>query len=244
MQGIWSRLYLSTALEHDTTTRVLWLQAGDTHVDLRLSSKCQAMPAVPLQNQGDDALMEIAQQTAFAGSTHIKNNICTWTRKINYQGPQGQPDVGKLEWQDDILIEKGVHEDYEEGWQCDVTGSVEALCLTNDSGQLVFFCTVADHFAIARAHPGNMQSPDTLVEQVAQALSVHDESSLERLFDQEFSFGKLEHGHAVIQASSVPSRVGALACRLDSPLAGLSRIDLSQEHFCGRSDVHSYFVVP
>ena len=234
VQGLWVRQYLEVDGDVDKTTQVNWMQAGHTHIDLRLAPAFLELPAVPLYQQASGALLEIAAATAFAGVTNIDDCQCTWTRQINYQGPLFEPDVGVLSWSGDTLIEKGVHSAYEEGWakMTEVPGRDLILC--DESGCRLFLCVVADNFSLARANPLAMQRPLSLVDSVREALGNADESALLELFDQEFCFGKIKHGYGVISASTMPARVGAKVFRLLDSVEDMNAIDVLQQDFLGQ----------
>lgn len=241
-QGIWKRRYLTTSNHRDTTTDVTWIQAGNMHIDLRLSDRFRQLPNRSLYQQEPSSLLEIADLVAFAGNTSIVDSVCTWTRQINFCGPQADEDVGVLSWSDETLIERGVHDDYEEGWELEDTGPGQARCFSGKNGQRLFLCFVSNRFAMARAHPMNMQETLSMSDRVNNALEKHDERQLSKLFDQEFCFGEIVHGNARILRSSNPSRVGACVFQIDGPLAQMDSIEILQEDFLGQSKVHRYAI--
>lgn len=216
------------------------MQAGELHIDLRLPSEFFRLPAAALAEQEPSSLLLIADVVAFAGKTDIVNSLCTWTRQINYQGRPPGLDIGELSWSGMTLIERGVHEQYEEGWERQETELPQARCFADEQGQLLFVCSVSDRFAMARAHPANMQELKPLADRVSDALAVDDETALMALFDQEFCFGQFENGYARILHSSNPSRVGNRVFRTHGPLAEMNTIDIVQNDFLGRSAVHRY----
>jgi hypothetical protein len=93
--GLWRRTLLVDADgSRDVTTNVLWLQGYSLFVDLRGPSQ------------------------GFAGRLGQHGDVFEWTRLIDLQLP-GLPDAGRMSWQDDTLIEVGVHADYIEHWRRD-----------------------------------------------------------------------------------------------------------------------------
>jgi len=93
----------------DTTTQVTWLQGWQWFIDLRLPGEIpeDVRPETPRANL-----------EAFAGrlvQTCGANAEFTWRRTIDWS-PESPPDVGRLSWDGDTLVEEGVLEPYREVW--------------------------------------------------------------------------------------------------------------------------------
>lgn len=90
--GLWRRTLLVEADgSRDTGTDVVWLQGITAYADSR----------------------------GFAGRLDQRGDVFEWSRLFDVQ-PAGQfPDAGRMRWEDDVLIEVGVHADYVEHWMRD-----------------------------------------------------------------------------------------------------------------------------
>lgn len=112
--GVWRRELIAWPDgRRDTTTSVHWLQAGSVFADLRLP-----------QGERDAAIVE-----GFAGHITLDGDVCTWHRRIDYQPPGAPPDVGRLSFDGDLLIEDGVHLPYIEYWRRIDDGAAGVLVL-------------------------------------------------------------------------------------------------------------------
>jgi hypothetical protein len=87
--GLWRRtLLVDSDGAHDTSAGVAWLQGITAYVDTR----------------------------GFAGRLSQDDDIFEWQRLIDIEPPGPFPDAGRMRWENDTLIEVGVHEDYAEHW--------------------------------------------------------------------------------------------------------------------------------
>jgi hypothetical protein len=145
--GVWVRRSLEWADgRSDTTTRVTWLQGSEWFVDLRL-------PAV---RPSDGA--RTPQPEAFAGRLVRTLSDATefmWHRTIDWS-PDSGPDVGRLSWDGDNLIEEGVLQPYREVWiraeRHSPDDSATAL-LRDDTGRLGIVLRSAGFFGFAVGRP-------------------------------------------------------------------------------------------
>ena len=87
--GLWQRtLLIDSDGTHDTSAGVAWLQGITAYVDTR----------------------------GFAGRLSQHGDVFEWQRLIDIEPPGPFPDAGRMHWENDALIEVGVHEDYVEHW--------------------------------------------------------------------------------------------------------------------------------
>lgn len=120
LQGLWRRDWLRTDEYEDNTTRVYWAQCGSLFVDVRIPLKrADIMDKTCLAQLDTNALKNLMQSEGFAGTTDLKDDICTWHRQINWHGKTEGIDAGYLwfDQQADVLIEDGVHANYREQWR-------------------------------------------------------------------------------------------------------------------------------
>jgi hypothetical protein len=141
--GVWVRRSLDWADgRSDTTTRVTWLQGSEWFVDLR---QPDVRPSVGVW---------APQLEAFAGRLVRTSSVAaefTWHRSIDWSSDSG-PDVGRLSWDGDNLIEEGVLQPYREVWiraeRHTPDDSATAL-LRDDAGRLVILLRSAGFFGFA-----------------------------------------------------------------------------------------------
>ncbi|MEE6179401.1 hypothetical protein [Mycobacterium sp. 050134] len=149
--GVWARRSLEWADgRSDTTTRVTWLQGWPWFVDLR-------QPAVVARADVPDGTT-MPELEAFAGrlvQTCRASAEFTWERMVDWS-PQSPPDVGRLSWDGDTLIEEGVLQPYREVWvrteRHDPGDSATAL-LQDDAGREVLLLRSACFFGFAVGRP-------------------------------------------------------------------------------------------
>lgn len=121
LQGVWRRtLLVRPDGSRDTTTHVEWLQAHALYVDLRQPP----LGADPRAEQG------------FAGFLERDGDVFTWQRRVDLDPSTGAVDAGRLSWQGDVLVERGVHLPYVERWRRESSGEVlcAGLSLANEHG--------------------------------------------------------------------------------------------------------------
>ena len=89
LAGVWQRtLLIDSDGSHDTSTGVTWLQGITGYVDTR----------------------------GFAGRLSQHDDVFEWQRLIDIEPPGPLPDAGRMRWEEGVLIEVGVHENYVEHW--------------------------------------------------------------------------------------------------------------------------------
>lgn len=176
-----------TADGEDADTLVWWMQAGETHVDLRLPPDLDATPPSRARCEG------------FAGRTVVRNGTATWHREVNLQGPVAKPDVGVLTWDGDDLIEDAPDGSYREVWVRERSGPAHAQIEMTDARMRVV-AWAADRFMLADARPDEMELPQTLAERVAAGATI----------DAAFSIGDLGLLSGTVTHSTDPALVGAV----------------------------------
>ncbi len=137
----------------DTTTRVTWLQGWQWFVDLRRPAAWPGVNAdVPVGTTRPPAL------EAFAGrlvQTCQAPAEFTWQRTVDWS-PQSPPDVGRLNWDGDTLIEEGVLQPYREVWVRTERHSPDdsaTVLLRDDAGRDAVLLRSAGFFGFAVGRP-------------------------------------------------------------------------------------------
>lgn len=121
LQGHWRREWLRWPGGEgcdDETTRVHWLQAGSLYADVRVPADRPALDGARcLADLDPAALLQIMQAEGFAGTITLRDDVCTWHRRINWHGRPDGIDAGHVRFEDGALIEDGVHAPYRELWR-------------------------------------------------------------------------------------------------------------------------------
>ncbi len=217
MPGMWRRsLIIHADSVRDSTSQVRWLQAKTLFVDLRQGA---ALPDFPHLRCLNDLTMRdcarLAPQEGFAGRFGFDGDCFEWLRLIDFQPRSPSADVGRLWWQDDILIEAGRDVAYVEHWMHDptvVTRPLAALLLREvESGVAALAVQVGTVFMFARDRGVSLAPGTSLTECVAGADSL---ARARAMLDCEISLGSAGPGAApagnggnLILASTHPWRV-------------------------------------
>lgn len=117
-RGLWRRRMLETPEHTDRSTIVYWLQTGGLYADLRL----------PADRERDDP-HALARQQGFAGLLKVDGNRLTWERWLDFQ-PPAAPDVGRVHFEGEVLVEHGVYAKYHEEWERVQAADADSVALS------------------------------------------------------------------------------------------------------------------
>lgn len=242
-RGLWRRQWLRTADSEDNSTCVLWMQGEQLHVDMRLPAAAMAFSQAPSLSALDgDQLRLLASAEGFAGTTSVVGSVCTWTRQINLQGPLKGIDTGLLRNTPEGLLESGIHDEYEELWQCVDTAVPQARVMSNTHGQSLMILWTATRFAMGRGWPERTTHTRSLPEHVDYALNCDNPSCLARAFDQEFCVGHIKEDQGIIEYSTQPMRSGALAFDATPLFSRAGHLTIMTSDFFGQTSAEEYRV--
>ncbi len=119
-RGVWQRRLLRVPSQaDDTTTIVYWLQAARWHGDIRIPAGRPDFNGVhSLKDCSETQLAWLTTQQGFAGVTTFDaaTRKTQWLRQIDFQPPALFPDAGYANFEDEVLVETGIHADYIEHW--------------------------------------------------------------------------------------------------------------------------------
>jgi hypothetical protein len=124
--GSWRRtLLVNPDGSRDTTTDVRWLQGISAFVDSR----------------------------GFGGWLNQRADVFEWSHFVNVQPGEAHPDAAVMRWDGDRLIETGLHTDYVEHWELDLSAAASpcwALTLCSAEGNDALLLRVGNQFGWAR----------------------------------------------------------------------------------------------
>ena len=254
--GIWKRDYIRAANHFDDTTLVYWFQSDFYHVDIRIPDNfyhsVNSLGLTAYSQFSDDQLLGLMSAEGFAGTTHVVNNVCTWTRNINYRGKLQGLDAGLLEKTAEGLVETGIHEAYSELWNLNgydsPLGSDEqvpnGILMEAEYGQQRLFLVYTDtRFALGRGRPSDLDNACTSVERLQQALEQNNKYAVAEVLDMEFCLGTIDQCGGVITDSTNPLRVGALAFEYDQLKSPKGLFNVSTLNFIGIESMLTFSVV-
>ena len=209
-RGLWTRSLLAWPDgERDVTTQVSWLQGPSLFADLRQPADLFATlsPASCRNELTAQDCQALSRQQGFSGRFEARNGAYEWVRHIDIQPPRPQRDIGRLFWQDEMLVEEGVESEYTEHWLRDkniVNDAAMGMWL-RDPASDVSCCVlrVGGWFAYARGRVGEITG-DSLQILVDAAGSLRQ---MQALVDCEISFGQIMPD-CRISRSSLPYKTG------------------------------------
>lgn len=197
LQGVWRRDWIEANGQRSDTTQVLWSQAGNLFVNIRIPpDRPDISRHSCLANLSESDLYLLRTAEGFAGHTTLEESVCTWHRETNWQGPPTDIDAGTLSFDDKgALIETGIHADYAERWQKIIDSPVTAIRFTaNDlQGNLI----VSDnHFAMGVGVP---------ISGVDNTLGNNDSATPHaQFFRSEYVYGHWEGGNGIADLHTNP----------------------------------------
>jgi hypothetical protein len=209
--GLWQRsLIVLPDGTRDTTTRVSWLQGPTLYADLRQPRSLPTLSDVTALN--DLTLSDcaaLAAQQGFAGRLGFDGRHFEWRRDIDFQPAAATADAGSLEWNADILVERGRDVEYVEHWHRNPAAATlpcaTAMLRETGSNTTAFLVRVGASFMYCRDRGLSLPPLRSLSDGIAAAADIH---AARALIDCEISFGSITPGGFQITASTLPFRVG------------------------------------
>lgn len=216
--GVWSRSKLRRGNgPWDFTTRVFWLQTPFWHADIRIPADRPDFSGVKsLAECSQKQLNALLMQEAFCGTTTVEDDVCRWSRQIDYR-LRDTDDFGQMVFNGNDVEEIGIETDYYELWHKlpDSIGRSFALQRDELHGEQrrSFLCVAGDYFIYSRNRP-MCTSPAVRIRRKIQT-ECAGRQELEGFLDFESSLGKIKDGVGTIQMSTLPWREGQVAFDLD-----------------------------
>ncbi|BBP00692.1 hypothetical protein [Sulfuriferula nivalis] len=216
--GVWQRKQLESPAGIDNTTQVYWLQTPSLHADIRIpADRPDFSGKASLQDFSLTELKQLARQLGFAGVTRVVDDTCQWIRQLDYQPARTDLDIGRMQFNDNHLIESGIARDYTEIWEKlpDSQGATFALRFTEknttrspEQSQAGILVVSGDYFIFVRDRSHPLPHATSLTALLDDTSYTHPQ--LIAMLDFEISFGRLTQGSLPweIQLSTLPFREG------------------------------------
>ena len=210
LSGLWRRTMIAWPDgRSDTTTDVYWFQGLTHFADMRIPRGRPDLPTASCLRDLDwEMLRFMAQQEGFFGHLEVAGSTGHWYRAFDYQPDTGVADRGRLKFEGEVLVERGVEVPYVEHWRRESRAGEDTMALSLISGDaLSFGCLIAagDAFIYARSRATHLPSNTTLHQLVSDAGSIE---AAQNIFDCEISCGRRRGTRWEIERSNLPYREG------------------------------------
>ena len=169
LTGVWRREVITTPQGlHDATTQVMWVQTRSWYADIRVPATRPIRPgAAGFGDFTPEELVSLASVESFAGQLTTTPDLCAWRRDLDFQPPAPTPDEGTWKIDDPVMIERGVHADYEEVWvrEPGSQAGLMAFRLDHDAavpGRKGLMVVAGDHFLAILDRPRPLPAGESL----------------------------------------------------------------------------------
>jgi hypothetical protein len=212
MRGVWTREWIERRGVRSSLFAVHYLQTPSLYGDMRLPIRRPAFAnATSFADLTDDDLLLLAKQRGFTGHVTAVGDTITWQHEIDFQPPDGTPDIGRVERLGPIrMYEHALDSSYVESWLSVASGDDAYLVVRVErEARLERILLVAgDHFLYVRNRSADLPvaaSLDTLIHATRAS-----RAQIVTYLDCEFSAGRVHAGSVPweIQASTLPWREG------------------------------------
>jgi hypothetical protein len=211
VRGPWRRSMIARGDgTRDITSTVRWLQGARMYVDLRSPAPAPDFSAVgKLSDLSMQQCVWLAKQEGFAGHLTFDGAFFEWARLIDFQPASGHADAGSLQWDREILVERGRDSEYIEHWHrnSDVPAASVGAVELRERGRALKAILVrhGNTFMFARDRVRSLPALPSLVECLTQASTL---AQAQEWIDCEISAGELRRHDLYINASTLPFRIG------------------------------------
>ena len=190
--GLWRRELITAPGFRDDTTQVRWLQALDWYIDMRVPADRVVTGAVGFSDCSDAVLLDLARTTAGAGLFTAADGFCAWSRGIGHNPPGPLPDEARYRVTGDVMIEDGIHAEYQETWRRDEDsqGPFAAFELVGAGARQGLLLVAGSHMMDFISRPGPALQGDSLPTQVERALAAGQRASAEALLDSRIRYAE------------------------------------------------------
>jgi hypothetical protein len=203
LTGAWRREVITTPGGlRDATTRVMWLQTHSWYADIRVPAARPSRPgAAGFGDFTPEELVDLATVQGFGGQLAVTPRLCAWRRDLDFQPPSPTPDEGTWKIDGPVMIERGVHADYEEVWvrEPDTQAMLMAFSLEHDSlapGRKGLMVVAGDHFLAILDRPHPLPAGEDLPAIVRADLAGGGPMAAARRLAMPLCYGRLSGGAA------------------------------------------------
>jgi hypothetical protein len=157
-------------------------------------------------------LVTLAKIEGFAGQLAVADGVCLWRRDYDRQPPGPAPDEASCLVDGEVMVEDGLHADYQEIWRRvpGSAGPLAAFALDEPGGPGGLLVVAGDHLMEFRARAGPPLVGASLAELVEARLAAGDRLGAENLLDAQIRYAGREGDGWRVRLSSHPWREGRL----------------------------------
>ncbi len=208
LPGVWTREWIRKRGVSPDLFDVHYLQTTSVFADVRFARDRGSFPCVrSFADLTDAQLLVLAKQRAFMGVTTVSGVLATWHHEIDFQPPDLDPDVGRLEPSANAhMLEHALDGSYVESWRSLTPVDGRYLVVRAErSGRLDrALIVVGDYFVYVRNRRKDLPVAESL-----DSLIVHTRATRAQIvgyLDCEFSTGLVRGGSIPwqIQQSTLP----------------------------------------
>ena len=196
LYGLWQREWIERGTVRSNTLDVHYLQTPSFFGDVRIPrDRPNLAHARSFADLSAQELHALAQQRGFAGRTTLAGTTATWHHQIDFQPPDGEEDVGRLEsLAGGRMHETGLDGSYTEAWKSVTDGDQRFLVIqTERDGRPQRLLLVAgDYFVFARNRTRDLPRAASLASLIASTRP--SRAQIVQYLDCELSFGRVRGG--------------------------------------------------
>ncbi len=210
--GVWTREWIDRRGTRSDLFDVSFLQTPTLFADMRIPRDRPSFShATSFADLSDTDLLALAKQRGFTGITTVAGDLATWHHEIDFQPPDGTPDIGRLERIGDVrMYEHATDGSYTESWRSLSDGSQSFVVIRVEHlSRLARTLLVAgDHFLYVRNRPTDLPVAESLDSLIASAHGKR--ATIIEYLDCELSSGRVRSGAVPweIERSTLPWREG------------------------------------
>jgi hypothetical protein len=236
---MWTREWIERAGARTSAFDVHYLQTPSAFADVRIPRERAALThASSFADLSDEDLRLLARQRGFAGFTTIAGALATWHHEIDFQPPDSEADIGRLERIDEShMLEHAPDSSYVESWRA-VDSSAGRFLVMREAreGHVRRMLLVGgDHFLYVRNREHDLPMAESLDSLISRQKATR--AQIVGYVDCEFSAGRVQRGRVPweIQQSTLPWREGRHLELVDS--VAISKDGIAPGSPAGSSDV-------
>jgi len=178
----------------DRSVTVRYVQTPSVFGDLRIPEALPDMTgATSLADLSEAQLLALAQQNGFAGVATVSGTNATWRHEIDFQPPNKQPDVGRVEMlAPGKMFEHALDDSYVESWSTlDARPGAFAVRVMREDRALYILAVSGQHFMYARARKYPLPPGKSMIDVFTRLRP--DRKAIMAYLDCEISYGNT-HG--------------------------------------------------